>query len=638
MQLSRGELGRDRAVVELDQRVGVKRVNPGIDTGDGCENFLPILDRRLDDCESASQTLVRQFRAGQVDEPRALSLGMVDDMPVVWLEREEPGQRDAPGGVEYMHRRLGIGNPNQVTANLEVRQQLLEDRVGHGRSQLAQSLGRTELELQGADVHGVAHATDERGSGSKRSAAGQQAGDGGLVLALDGFAAAQRVAGGHLGGPLFPVGGREGLEWLEGPEGGSRDHGTTLGTGSPRSGERAVAARPSRCRNGSLRTLPGVAATRPLHRRRRNMAPVGTAMVFDLWEDHEQILHVRNEAVGLRAIIAVHSTALGQSLGGTRFRPYANERDALVDVMRLSRAMSYKAACAGLALGGGKAVIIGDPATDKSPELFAAYGQAIDSLSGRYVTACDVGTYPEDMLAIGTQTRWVTGTPVNEGGSGDSGILTAYGVFVGLRKAAEYQWGSADLEGRRVAVQGLGKVGQRLVGHLVAAGASVVVADVDEQRVAAATEHPLVTAVGTEHILTADVDILSPNALGAVLSSESIPNIRARVVCGGANNQLAHDEDAKLLADHDILYAPDYVVNAGGIINIFGELDSDGWDDEVAHRRADGIADTLQEVFDLARTEGITTEEAAERIAEERMAVRTGLARWWRPGERDAGT
>ena len=358
-------------------------------------------------------------------------------------------------------------------------------------------------------------------------------------------------------------------------------------------------------------------------------------MVFDLWEDHEQIVFVRDDSVGLRAIIAIHSTALGQSLGGTRFRPYDAERDALEDVMRLSRAMSYKAACAGLPLGGGKAVIIGDPARDKSDALFQAYGKAIDSLSGRYITACDVGTFPADMSAIRTQTRWVTGTPVAEGGSGDSGILTAWGVFVGIRKAAEYRWGSTDLSGSRVAVQGLGKVGARVVEHLVEAGASVVVADVDNNRVAKATALKNVTALSVDEIVAADVDILSPNALGAVLSSESIPTIRAKVVCGGANNQLAHDEDAKLLADHDILYAPDYVVNAGGIINIFGELDEGGWDEEVAHRRSDGIADTLQEVFDLAASESITTEDAAERIAEERMAVRTGPDRWWHPGRAD---
>ena len=359
-------------------------------------------------------------------------------------------------------------------------------------------------------------------------------------------------------------------------------------------------------------------------------------MVFELWEDHEQVVHVRDDTVGLRAIIAIHSTALGPSLGGTRFRPYDNERDALVDVMRLSRAMSYKAACAGLPLGGGKAVIIGDPATDKSDELFAAYGKAIDSLSGRYVTACDVGTYPADMAAIKTRTPWATGSPVEQGGSGDSGILTAWGVFVGLRKAAEFRWGSNDLSDARVAVQGLGKVGGRVVEHLLEAGASVVVADVDAARVAAAAEHSDVEAIGVDEILFADVDILSPNALGAVLSADTIPAIKAKVVCGGANNQLAMDEDAKLLADHDILYAPDYVANAGGIINIFGELEPGGWNEEVAHRRTDAIADTLQEVFDLATSEGVTTEEAAERIAEERMAVRSGPDRWWHAGREDA--
>lgn len=354
--------------------------------------------------------------------------------------------------------------------------------------------------------------------------------------------------------------------------------------------------------------------------------------VFDRLDGHEQVLFGRDEATGLRCIIAIHSTALGPALGGTRFQPYATEQAALVDVLRLSRAMTYKAACAGLDLGGGKAVIIGDPATDKSEALLRAYGRMVASLGGRYVTACDVGTYPADMEIVGRETRWATGRPPEHGGSGDSGVLTAHGVLVGMRATAEWLWSDPSLEGRHVAVQGLGKVGRRLVDLLLEAGAAVTVADVDADAVAEAAGRPDVDTVDPERILTVEADIVSPNALGAVLSADTIPRMRTAAVCGAANNQLATRADAARLDDRGILYAPDYVVNSGGLISVGDELHPDGHDPERCRQRAEGIADTLREVFTAAKERGVTTEAAAERIAERRIARIGGLRRLLVPG------
>ncbi len=353
--------------------------------------------------------------------------------------------------------------------------------------------------------------------------------------------------------------------------------------------------------------------------------------IFETFEGHEQVVFRRDESTGLRAIVAIHSTALGPGLGGTRFHPYASDEDALVDVLRLSRAMSYKAACAGLDLGGGKAVIIGDPDTDKSEPLLRAYGRTIESLGGRYVTACDVGTYPADMEVIGRETRWATGKPASHGGAGDSGILTALGVFVSMQACAHHRWGAPSLSGRHVAVQGLGKVGRRLVEHLLADGAKVTVTDVEEAAVAAVADEAGVDTVAPDEIVDVDADVFSPNALGAVLDERSIPRLQVEVVCGGANNQLATDEDARLLDDRGILYAPDYVVNAGGLITVAGELDPRGHSEARAREKVEGIGDTLLEIFGEANDAGGTSEEAAERVAEKRMAAVGGLRRYWLP-------
>lgn len=344
---------------------------------------------------------------------------------------------------------------------------------------------------------------------------------------------------------------------------------------------------------------------------------------------HEQVVIGRDPDVGLTCIIAIHSTRLGPSLGGTRFRAYDDEDEALTDVLRLSRAMTLKNACAGIDHGGGKAVIVGDPATTRSEALLRAYGRVIASLGGRYVTACDVGTTPDDMATIRRETRWATGADPIFGGSGDSGVMTAIGVHLAMQAAADAVFGTASLAGRHVAVQGLGKVGSRLVRQLVADGAKVTVADVSDTAVAAVAELPGVEVVPTDAILGVDCDVLSPNALGAVLAAETIPTIQAAVVCGGANNQLATDDDAERLQAAGILYAPDFVVNAGGVINVADELGPGGYQEARARRRTEAIGGTLTEVIATSRAEGVTTEEAAQRVAGRRIGAVGGLRSFW---------
>ena len=353
--------------------------------------------------------------------------------------------------------------------------------------------------------------------------------------------------------------------------------------------------------------------------------------IVERFTGHEQVVFGRDEESGLTCIIAIHSTALGPAVGGTRFHPYPDDDAALTDVLRLSRAMSYKAACAGLDVGGGKAVIIGDPATDKSEALLRAYGRMIESLGGRYVTACDVGTYPADMEVISRETRWATGRPASHGGAGDSGILTALGVFVSMQACAQHQWDTTSLSGRHVAVQGLGKVGRRLVEHLLADGAKVTATDVDEDAVAAVAELPGVDTVAPDAIVEVDADVFSPNALGAVLSEHTIPRLQAEVVCGGANNQLATDEDDNRLDERGILYAPDYVVNAGGLITVSDELHPTGHSEARATSKVERIGDTLLEIFAEARDARVTSEEAAVRVAEKRMASVSRLRGFWLP-------
>jgi valine dehydrogenase (NAD+) len=352
--------------------------------------------------------------------------------------------------------------------------------------------------------------------------------------------------------------------------------------------------------------------------------------VFDRATGHEQVVFCDDRTSGLRAIIAIYSTALGPALGGTRFYPYATEDDALADVLNLSRAMAYKAACSGLDLGGGKAVIIGDPATQKTEALLRAYGRFVEALGGRYYTACDVGTYVEDMDIVARESRFVTGRSPAHGGAGDSSILTAFGVFQGMRAAAEFAWGSPSLHGRRVGVAGVGKVGQHLVEHLLADGAQVVVADVNAEAVGRVrSRHPEVDVVDVAQLPATPMDVYAPCALGGALSDETLSVLTARVVCGAANNQLDHPGIEKALEERGVLYAPDYVVNSGGLIQVADEIE--GYSEPRARAKAAGIYDTTLAIFRLAAAEGVPPAVAADRLAERRMEEIGRLRRFWLP-------
>ncbi|HET7429963.1 MAG TPA: Glu/Leu/Phe/Val dehydrogenase dimerization domain-containing protein [Nocardioides sp.] len=352
--------------------------------------------------------------------------------------------------------------------------------------------------------------------------------------------------------------------------------------------------------------------------------------VFELGPEHEQVVFCNDPATGLKAIVAIHSTALGPALGGTRFYPYASTADAVRDVLNLSRGMSYKAALAGLDLGGGKAVIIGDPVTGKSEALLRAYGRFVQSLNGRYFTACDVGTFSADMDVVARECDFVTGRTVAHGGAGDSSVLTAYGVFQGMRASAEALWGSPSLAGRTVGVAGVGKVGHHLVKHLVEDGASVVVTDVHRPAVEAVLrEYAAVAVDDTDALVRADLDVYAPCAMGGALTDEVVDVLSARIVCGAANNQLSHPGIEKALADRGILYAPDYCVNSGGLIQVADELE--GFSFDRAQQRAAQIYDTTRAVFELARTDSVTPAEAADRLAERRMRDVGRLRGMWLP-------
>ncbi|WP_219469402.1 Glu/Leu/Phe/Val family dehydrogenase [Nonomuraea rhizosphaerae] len=335
---------------------------------------------------------------------------------------------------------------------------------------------------------------------------------------------------------------------------------------------------------------------------------------------HEQVVFCADEQSGLRAIIAIHNTALGPALGGTRFYPYAGEQEALADALNLAKGMAYKNALAGLDLGGGKAVIIGDPAQDKSEALLRAYGRFVDSLGGRYITACDVGTYSEDMDVIARESRFVTGRTLAHGGAGDSSILTSFGVFQGMRASAEIVYGTPSLRGRRVGVEGVGKVGHRLVDLLREDGADVVVCDVDPRAVERVRErHPGVEVLPDAHALTmADIDVFAPCALGGALDDHTVARLRAKIVCGAANNQLAHPGVEKQLDERGILYAPDYVVNSGGVIQVADEIE--GFNMDRARAKATQIYDTTLKIFAIAAEEGVPPAVAADRLAERRMS------------------
>ena len=339
-------------------------------------------------------------------------------------------------------------------------------------------------------------------------------------------------------------------------------------------------------------------------------------------DDYEQVVFCHHRDSGLRAIIAVHSTRLGPALGGTRFYPYPSEADGLEDVLRLARGMTYKAAAAGLDLGGGKAVIFGDPGRDKSEALLRAYARHVDALGGRYLTAEDVGTTQADMDVVRRETRFVTGVSRELGGSGDPSDATAYGVLWAMKAVARRLWGDTSLVGRHVALAGVGKVGRALLGHLAEERARVTVADVTPAAVEWAVAEVGAEEVAVEKIHAVECDIYSPCALGGILNTGTIPELRCAAVVGSANNQLADGAaSARLLADAGVLYAPDFVANAGGLVNIAEELAPGGYHPDLALAAVRRIFDTVTSVLKAAEEDGVTTAEAADRRAEDRIAA-----------------
>lgn len=334
-------------------------------------------------------------------------------------------------------------------------------------------------------------------------------------------------------------------------------------------------------------------------------------------DGYEQIVYCSDDQSGLRAIVAIHSTALGPALGGTRFYPYEREEDALIDVLRLAKGMTYKAAAAGLDLGGGKGVIIGDPRRIKSEELLRAYGRFVETLGGRYITAEDVGTALEDMDIVRRESRWVTGCSHTYGGSGDPSPVTAYGVLNGIKACLLETFGSPDVAGRTVALQGVGKVGYALAGYLVKEGAKVTIGDIDVDNMARAVKDHGVETVPLEDIHKLECDVFAPCALGGGINDDTISEFNCKIIAGAANNQLAREEHGEKLRDLGILYAPDFVINAGGLINVEDELR--GYDRERAMARVEGIYKQMQLIFTLAKERGLSTAKAAELHAQERI-------------------
>jgi leucine dehydrogenase len=334
------------------------------------------------------------------------------------------------------------------------------------------------------------------------------------------------------------------------------------------------------------------------------------------FDDHQKVVFVDDADTGLQAIIAIHNTNLGPAVGGCRMFPYASKADALEDVLRLSRGMTYKSALAGLPMGGGKAVIIGDPATQKTPALLRRMGQFIDSLNGRYISAEDSGTSVADLKLMALETEYVLGINEQQEFGGDPSPLTAHGIFCGIRAAVQYKFGRTSLNGARIAVQGAGAVGRHLSKELIAAGAEVFVADINTNNVLAAQELGA-RIVAVDDIVGFDADVFSPCAMGAVINDVSIAKLSAPIVAGGANNQLSVPQHGEMLRKRDILYAPDFVINAGGIIEICRQYqDSSNAD---CNAQIENIGDTLIEIFELSGDKKICTSVVAEQLAEQRF-------------------
>jgi leucine dehydrogenase len=349
--------------------------------------------------------------------------------------------------------------------------------------------------------------------------------------------------------------------------------------------------------------------------------------IFDLMAErsHEQLVFWNDPAIGYRGIIAIHDTTMGPALGGTRFWNYECDRDAVVDALRLSRGMTYKAAITGLNLGGGKSVIWGDNKTIDREMIFRAHGRAVDSLNGRYITAEDVGTSPDDMEFVSMETEHVVGLI---GRSGDPSPVTAYGVYRGIKASAAFRYGDDSLAGKHVVVQGLGHVGYCLCEDLAAENAQLTVADIDADRVRRVVDDFGAESVAPDDVYGVDADIFAPCALGAVVNDDTLGRFQFDIIAGAANNQLARTrEHGDALTERGILYAPDYVINAGGLINVYGEIE--GWSAERSKRKAGDIYNTLLRIFERARDEDTATYAAADRVAEQRIQQARHLQRTW---------
>ncbi|MEN7436957.1 branched-chain amino acid dehydrogenase [Bacillus velezensis] len=333
--------------------------------------------------------------------------------------------------------------------------------------------------------------------------------------------------------------------------------------------------------------------------------------------DYEQLVFCQDEQSGLKAIIAIHDTTLGPALGGTRMWTYDSEEAAIEDALRLAKGMTYKNAAAGLNLGGGKTVIIGDPRKDKNEEMFRAFGRYIQGLNGRYITAEDVGTTVEDMDIIHDETDYVTGISPAFGSSGNPSPVTAYGVYKGMKAAAKAAFGTDSLEGKTIAVQGVGNVAYNLCRHLHEEGASLIVTDINKESVKRAVEDFGARAVDPGDIYSQACDIYAPCALGAVINDDTIKQLKAKVIAGAANNQLKETRHGDTIHEMGIVYAPDYVINAGGVINVADELY--GYNDERALKKVEGIYANIERVLDISARDGIPTYLAADRLAEERI-------------------
>jgi leucine dehydrogenase len=340
--------------------------------------------------------------------------------------------------------------------------------------------------------------------------------------------------------------------------------------------------------------------------------------------DHEQLIYCHEPSIGYRGLIAIHNTVLGPALGGTRYWQYKTEDEAVVDALRLSRGMTYKAAVAGLALGGGKSVILADPKTTDRESVFRAHGRFVETLKGRYITAEDVGTSPVDMDYIHLETQHVVGL---QGRSGDPSPVTAIGVYRGMKASALWKFGTEDLAGRTVAVQGTGHVGYYLCKYLSEEGAKLIVTDIAKEKVDRVVDEFRAKAVKPEAIYATEADIFAPCALGACINDQTIPQLKVKVIAGGANNVLAEPRHGEDLEKKGILYAPDYVINAGGLINVNSELEN--WSAERAQRKAAEIYDTMIRVYELAKEERLPTYKAADRLAEKRIAMAMKLKRTW---------